>query len=332
MPRSLQPARARLVEGGRVQFGTFDGPFERVNALDAEVLSGWPVPRALKSLRLKEWEAFQLGTDRWFVCVALFDAKLLALAQIKIYDRERREKVLFEKKLPPWAFALPDNMLDSAVEYAGGDVRIRFRNRLAEGYVEIELDAPDVEASITAHADAAPPQVVSIPFGQNHGMYSHKCLMPASGSMRVRGHDVVLDRDEAFIFVDDHKGYYPYEMKWDWLTAAGRRRDGTLVGFNLTRNQSIAQDDHNENCIWVDGALELLPPVTFERTDDVWRVRDDAGSIDVEFHVEMPSRVDLDALVVRSRYSGPFGSVRGNIGSHDVTGLFGMGEDFYLRV
>jgi hypothetical protein len=46
----------------------------------------------------------------------------------------------------------------------------------------------------------------------------------------------------------------------------------------------------------------------------------------------MPSRVDLDALIVRSRYSGPFGSVRGTIANHDVTGLFGMGEDFYLRV
>ncbi len=331
MTRPLLPAVPRLVEDGRTRFGTFDGPFERVNALDAEVWGGFPVPRPIKAMRLKEWEAFQIGVDRWFVCVALFDAKLLSLAQIKIYDRERREKVLFEKKLPPWSFALPDTLLDSSVEYVGGDVRMRFSNRLAEGYVEIELDAPDVEASITAHADRGVPQVVSIPFGRNHGMYSHKCLMPASGTMRVRGNDVIVDPERAFIFMDDHKGYYPYEMKWDWLTAAGRRGDGTLVGFNLTRNQSIAPDEHNENCLWVGKELRLLPAVSFERADEAWRVRDEAGTIDVRFDVEMPSRIDVDALIVRSRYSGPFGSVRGRIDDVELEGLFGMGEDFYLR-
>lgn len=320
-----------LVEGGRTRFGTFDGAFERVNALDASVWGSVPVPRRLKAMRLKEWEAFQLGTDRWFVCVALFNAKLLALAQIKIYDRERREKLLFEKKIPPWAFSLPDTLLDSSVEYAGGDVRIAFRNRLANDRVDIELCTPDIEAAITAYPAGVTPQVVSIPFGLNHGMYSHKCLMPISGWFRVGDEHVDLDPAHAFTFMDDHKGYYPYVMKWDWLTAAGRRPDGKLIGFNLTRNQSIAPEEHNENCLWLDGALELLPTVRFERDGDVWRVRDQANTIDVRFDVEMPSRTDVNALVVRSRYSGPFGRVRGHIGAHDVTGLFGMGEDFYLR-
>ena len=331
MTRALLRAVPTLVEDGRTRFGTFDGPFERVNALDAALLGSVPVPRWLKAMRLKEWQAFQLGTERWFVCVALFNAKLLALAQIKIYDRRRGKKVLLERKLPPWAFSLPETLLDSVVEYAGGGVRIVFRNRLADGRVDIELAGSEIEASITAHARDASPQVVSMPFGRNHGMYSHKCLTPASGPMTVRGHDVVLDPARAFIFMDDHKGYYPYVMKWDWLTAAGRRPDGTLVGFNLTRNQCISPDEHNENCLWLGGALHLLPPVRFEREADVWHVRDETGTIDVRFDIEMPSRVDVSAVVLRSRYSGPFGGIRGRIGDHDVTGLFGMGEDFYLR-
>src|SRR5690606_19824810 len=134
-------------------------------------------------------------------------------------------------------------------------------------------------------------------------------------------------------------GYYPYRMEWDWVTA-GARRDGALVGFNLTRNQSIDPARYNENCFWIDGRAHALPPVEFERHDgrhpEQWLIRDREGRVDLRFTVEIDGRVDIDALVVRSDYRGPFGTFAGTLraedGTHlDCDGLFGMGEDFDLR-
>jgi hypothetical protein len=315
-----------------------------LNPLDADLLGAIPVPRVLKKSRLKEWQAFQFGNDSVYVNVALFNAKVLALAQVKIYDRVRKEKALFERKLPPWSLHLPDNLLHSESSYRKSGVGIRFRNRLSSGTVAIEVDidatasTPALFANLVADHSGVEPMVVSIPFGRNHGMYSHKALMPVEGELQVGENRHVLTRQTGYMFMDDHKGYYPVAMQWDWL-AAGGHVDGRLIGFNLTRNQSLAPEQYNENCLWIDGARHLLPAVTFERiagSPDVWKVRDSGGRVDLDFTIEMRSTLNINAVILRSKYRGPFGYVSGLLRPEGgpetrIDGLFGMAEDFYLR-
>ena len=348
----LQPVRTfdtatALVDHGRFNFGTYDRPFQRVNPLDADVLPSLPLkpPSALKWLRLKEWQAIQLGDERVFVNVALFNAKLLALAQVKVFDRRHGTLTLYERKLPPWVLRAPQGLLDSTFAHSGRDGHITFRNRLAESRIEVSVDiaprgGPRVQAEVTALTDGQQPQVVCIPFAENRGMYSHKGLVPARGRVTIDGEHFELSDERAFALLDDHKGYYPYRMRWDWLTAAGRRPDGELVGFNLTRNQSTDQARYNENCLWRAGRAYLLPPVTFTRHPDEhperWRVHDEAGQVDVSFTIQARSRVDINALLIRSDYDGPLGLCSGTIRAEsaaplEVDGLFGMGERFDLR-
>ena len=57
-------------------------------------------------------------------------------------------------------------------------------------------------------------------------------------------------------------------------------------GFNLTRNQSINQDDYNENLIWFEGEATLLTPVIFKHiTDKKWNIKDTKGMVDVTFDI-----------------------------------------------
>lgn len=336
-----------LVTAGRFNFGTYARPFVRVNPLDAEIVSGLPLPRSLKGVRLKEWQAFQLGDERFFVNVALFNAKLLALAQLKIYDRREERLLLYERKLPPWTLRAPSGLFDSEMRYRGRDGTIVFRNLLRRQRLEITVDlaprgGPRVAGTVTALAAEQQPQVVCIPFAENRGMYSHKGLMPGEGELAIDGERLVLRADRGFVLMDDHKGYYPYRMRWDWVTGAGRDEHGALIGFNLTRNQSRDQERFNENCFWRDGRLHLLPPVTFFRhpasadRPEHWEIRDQRDRVSVDFTVETESRVDINALVIRSDYHGPLGSFRGTLRPDDgpklrVDGLFGMGERFDLR-
>ncbi len=45
--------------------------------------------------------------------------------------------------------------------------------------------------------------------------------------------------------------------------------------------------------------------------------------------------MDINAIVIGSKYSGPYGTLSGFVTTEDgrleVDGWFGMGEDFYLR-
>ena len=96
----------------------------------------------LRAMRLKEWQAFQFGNSKWFFVVALFDAKFMALAQLKAYDREQRRKYVFERQLPSWTMQAPRNLLDSSMSYAGRGASIRFVNELARERITITLELP----------------------------------------------------------------------------------------------------------------------------------------------------------------------------------------------
>jgi hypothetical protein len=343
---TLEPPHA-LVEGDRVRFGTFSGPIANVNLIDARPWSLW-LPRALRAFRLKEWQAFQFGNERYFVIVALFNAKVLAVAQIKVYDRQLHKKMVFERKLPGWSLTAPRNMLDSSMSWTGGGASIRFVNRLAQDHIDIEIELPAragmpaLSGKLRADAHGCEPEVVSIPFAANRGMYSHKGCLALTGELRLGDETLEFNRTDSFLLMDDHKGYYPPVMRWDWVTGGGFDDRGRRIGFNLTRNDSIDPEHYNENCVWVDGRLHLLGPVSFVRRPgeaeqpEIWEVRDAAGEVEVDFVIELDGHVRINALVVQSRYRGPFGQVRGHVAGPDgeriaLDGMFGMGEDFYLR-
>lgn len=343
--RPIRQDADRIVESdGTVKFGQFDRPFEDVNLLDANAYLPLPIPRLLRSMRLKEWQAFQISHPRYFLNIALFDARVIGLVQVKAFDRQTGRKYLFEKKVPSWQLSPPKTLLDSIYAWQGDGARISFRNLLRESriYIDFELplsgSSPAMQARLVADTKGRTPMVVSIPFAQNRGMYSHKCLVPLRGSLKVAGEEIVFDK-QGCMLIDDHKGYYPRVMRWDWVTS-GAYRQGSLIGFNLTRNASIDQERHNENGFWKDGRLHQLPPVTFGRSPhegrEIWHIQDDKGQVDLRFFVEVDGRVDMNFGIVESRYRGPFGTFEGKLTSYDgeslvCDGMFGMGEDFYLK-
>lgn len=340
---ALEPAPAQLVEDGRQHLGRFSGPFGKTNLLDAPYKR---LPRVLRRWRLKEWQAVQLAGPTVFANVALFDAKLMQLMQVKIYDRERGEKIVHEWKLRPGAFNVADQLIDSTNSYRDRRGSLTFENRVGAGTITIDiaLEAtralPRVAGRIELACSRGASHVASLPFAGDVGMYSHKGMFPARGELTVG------ERTHAFTFadtaalLDDHKGYYPYVMRWDWVTSAVVR-DGHALGFNLTRNQCRDPDRFNENCAWQDDRIGLLPAVEItrehERTpQERWTIRDRDGRVSLQFTPSVPGDVDVNAVIVHSRYRGPFGHFEGRLEPEGlapiaVDGWFGMGEDFYLR-
>ena len=338
---ALEPAPEQLVEAGRQRLGRFAGPLGRVNLLDAPYLR---LPRPLRWLRLKEWQAVQLAAPGVFVNVALFDAKLMSLLQVKIYEHGRGEKIIHEWKLRPGAFAVADQLLDSTTRYADRRGSLTFRNELGRGRIAIAIDVraarglPAVSAQLELHADRGASHVASLPLSGEVGMYSHKGMFPVSGQLAVG--ERVHSLDGALALLDDHKGYYPYVMRWDWVTAA-THSGGHALGFNLTRNQCRDPERYNENCAWIDDRIGLLPAVTFSRererqAGERWTIRDREGRVDLRFEPTVPGDVRVNAVIVESRYRGPFGRFEGRLAPDglppiEVDGWFGMGEDFHLR-
>jgi hypothetical protein len=129
-------------------------------------------------------------------------------------------------------------------------------------------------------------------------------------------------------------------MKWHWATAGGFDPDRGIVGLNLTDNQVKNQDAYNENCLWIKGRIHLLPPVRFhfnrKNLYEPWNISDQQGMVALTFTPEVIRTVDINALIVKTKYRGPFGSFSGTLQTSggdllEVKEFFGMCEDFYLR-
>jgi hypothetical protein len=339
----LEAAPERLVVDGRQQFGRFSGPPGKTNLLDARYLG---LPRPLRKLRLKEWQAVQLAGPGLFVNFALFDAKLMKLMQVKIYDRERGEKVMHEWKLAPGAFHVADQLLDSMTSYQDRRGRLAFRNELSRGRISIDVELaatrglPRVIGNVVLHCNRGAAHVASLPFDGAVGMYSHKGMFPAEGELAVDDRRYLFTPGDSLALLDDHKGFYPYVMRWDWVTSAVHV-DGQAFGFNLTRNQCREPERYNENCAWQGERIGVLPAVTFTRehereANERWLIRDRDGKVDLVFEPSVPGDVNVNVLVVHSRYRGPFGHFTGRLAPDGLPPItvdhwFGMGEDFHLR-
>jgi hypothetical protein len=346
--RDILPTPHSLVRDGRFALGTYKAPFERVNPLDARLGALCPWPRWLKKLRLKEWEHFALVNDRYYLSVALFHAKSLGLAQVCVYSRRDGAIHFYERRIPPWKLRLPANILDSSAAYESRGFSLGFENALAAGHfaIAIEIEAggglPQIAGRFRCLEPLATsePIVVCLPLRRRGAMYSHKYACPVEGRMTLDREEVDFSGPGSYGLIDIHQGYYPMVMKWHWATAGRRAPDGRVVGFNLTDNQVEDQHAYNENCVWRDGRLSLLPPVTFhfDRGDPrkPWAIRDRDGMVELSFEPEVVRTVDIGALLFESRYRAPFGAFSGRLRSGEgdeieIDDWFGMCEDFYLR-
>jgi hypothetical protein len=349
--RPLLPTPPAWVRDGRFELGTFASPLAEINPLDARIFG----PRWLRRLRLKEWQHFAVVSDDWYLSLALFDAKWLALAQVCLFDRAEGRTLFYERRVPPWRLRVPATLAAGEVAISQGGMRLAFVNRLdppqnGEHRIDFEVAAtrtlPAARGRFTLFeplapaADAQTPIVVSLPLPNGGALYSHKCVIPCAGELEVGGERFAFERARCYALADVHKGFYPWVMTWRWATA-GHAGPGGVAGFNLTNNQVVDQEAYNENCLWADGGLHLLPPVDFAIDGGVaavgkpWRIRDRRGQVDLTFVPEAVRTVDINAGILKSRYRGPFGAFRGRIAAGEgdvaVDGWFGMCEDFYLR-
>lgn len=344
--REILSTPASLVENGKIHFGTFNAPLRNVNPLDAARVFGFPLPRFLKNMRLKEWEAFQLGNDDYFALAVIYNQKVGTLVQFILCDKKNNRMTKYEKKVPSWRTRVPSSLGDTRARYISDNFRLEIHNRLDRGriFIDVAIDGDRELPPLYGHFEAfhesgtARPLVVSLPFASNRGMYSHKCLMPMEGVLFSGDRRVDFARKSSFAIVDDHKGYYPYILKYDWVTGAGFTAKG-LTGFNLTDNQVPDRERYNENCLWLGRELHLLPPVTFSRpkgVHDRWCVRDEYGMVDITFTPVFENPLKMNLVAIRTDYHGPFGHYDGVIrtskgGRISVKGFYGMGEKKFFR-
>lgn len=336
-----------IIADGKFAYGTYAKPFDATNMLDVERPYHYPVPRFIKRFRLKEWVAFYLGDSRHIFLTALYDAKSAALALFQGYDRETKRSFGFRRLLPGGSLRFGETLDGTRLIFKGGRDYLEYHLDLSGGALKVRVGHKRTRRSPELAGELVLPwndrqtamETVCLPLGLNRAMYSTKALMPMSGFLKIGDETVDFSGPDSMGVLDDHKGYYPYRLRYDWVIGFGLDAKGRRVGFNLTDNDVKEPERNNENCMWVGGRTFSLPPVRVTRPRGVyepWVIQDTEGLVDLTFQPETKFDIRLNLLVLRTDYSGPFGSFKGFVRSGDgekieAATVYGIGERKYLR-
>ncbi len=338
------PPPASLRDNGTHRFGTYSAAISHINPLrDHSKLAA-----RLDNFRLKEWEAFQLGNDEWFLCGAVYDTKTLGLLQIIAVHLPTKRIIRWLQRVPTWKLHVARGLSGTSTSGQSNRFSIRMDNDVPDGTIYItathqrSAKLPQLQLDISGRCSdtEAGHLVIVHPFSDTTALYSHKAMMPASATMTIDDERIDFDSERSFLLLDDHKGQYPSPMKYDWVTGATRTNNGGVLGFNLTANQIQNPELYNENAIFLDNSVHRLGPVTFERPNGVdrpWHITDTEGRVDVWFSPDVSSEIHVGPRRLLAEYFGPYGTFTGTLRDNngdkiDIAGIHGMGEQKLIRV
>ena len=328
-------------ENGKPVLGTFDKEFRNLNLTDIHNQS--ILPDFTNKNRVTLWEACEINLDDDIAILLAFSklGGVLGLCLTLVYDKKEKKKYAY---MSPASGNMSQTLLDGDTtkgkgplnrvtmvnDFGNGKARVYSRGRGPGG--KMELDFELTRWSV--------PSVVSIPMDAHKTLYSQKDLFTVDGYLSWKGKKY-LATEASMAIIDDHRGYYPFDSHYDWVTTMGYglvNGEKRKFGFNLTRNQSVDQDNYNENLLWLDGTSSRITPVKFEHiTYDLWRITDDYGMVDLTYDIGDRNLLKFNLGIVKADYSITFGVLKGYVCDEDgtkyvVDGMCGIGEDKSLRI
>ena len=344
--RKVEKTPEKMVEkDGTINFGTFRTPFHNANILDASLYSSSSqVPAFWKKFRLKEWQHFGIVTPTHYFGMVIFDAKFMGVSFFYAYDRMENKR--FEHSMQGVS-RVAGQVYDDCCEFKKSGYRLRFENRLKDGFHKIMIDIegrknmPSVKGEIKVFEDlnTIEPLVQVSPVTAFRPFYTHKVAAPAEGTIMLGAKEIKIDRKRDVALLDEQKTYYPYSSFWKWSTAAGYNEYGELLAFNLCQNMITDDEDFNENCMWVDGKIYCLKAARFKFEKDImrpWEVKTTDGCLDLLFTPSGQRSEKINAGIIVSDFHQPFGMYNGRFKNDDnriypISNLFGLAEHHVTR-
>jgi len=347
--REILPPIASPIEDGIPVIGTWNKAFQRVDLQEISKPFRYPLPRWAKDLRIKEWQSFSVQ-DNYFLLDAVFcNVKMYRMAQVLLYDKEKGQKFIFRKVIPGTGWHLPNSLANSSVESRSFRFFFRIHNWLDADTVKLDINIETDKKRrppLTVHLaydmsnQNLTPMATSLGFGKPRIMYAYKALAPVRGDMVLAGKRIVLKQDGCSGFFYDCKGFFPYKMHTSICNASGFDEENRRFGFHIAENQTRDTNRNNENALWVNGKLTLLPPVRITTTEGLntdWIIQDVEGMVDLTFTPKEPYNSGVKLMFTRADFNVFLGYYNGMLVNSEgekiiIKNLFGIGEKLYLRV
>ena len=279
----------------------------------------------VKGMRIKEWDYYFMGNDKFGFAVTVADNSYMWLTSVTFFDFiNKKEKT---KTLMGW---FPNGKLHMPESSEKGDVIFKHKKMniaytLRDNQRHIHVDVKDFETKNALSADLVleptmkPSMVIATPFEKKgHFYYNQKInLLKTRGEVYVG--DQRFDFNDAYGVLDWGRGVWTYKNTWYWSSLSGIE-NGHATGFNLGYGFGDTSKA-SENMVFYDGESYKMDDIIFDipkknQKDDfmsAWRIYSKSKDIDLIFNPILDRHSHSNVVLISSNQHQVFGYFSGKI-------------------
>ncbi|MDE7172028.1 MAG: DUF2804 domain-containing protein [Oscillospiraceae bacterium] len=286
--------------------------------------------------RLKEWDYYYVGNDRFGVALTIADNSYMGLDSISFLSFEGEPWEITKSPMsafPMGRTGLPATSAVGVTASSGKRHAILFqaaegKRQLTAHMDKFKDDLPiDVQLTLTDEPEES--MVICTPFEKRaHFYYNQKInCMRAAGMVRVGEEEYRFEPDSSFAVLDWGRGVWTYHNTWYWGSASGLV-DGADFGFNIGYGFGDTSAA-TENMLFYKGKAHKLSQVDFgipmrEGKEDYmspWRFTSDDGRFEMDFVPVLDRASCTDVKLIKSDQHQVFGRFSGTAVLDDGTRL-----------
>ena len=286
--------------------------------------------------RLKEWDYYYVGNERFGVALTIADNSYMGLDSISFLSFEGEPWEITKSPMsafPMGRTGLPTRSDGGITASAGKRHAILFQVgdgvRKLTAHMDKFKDDKPIDVAITLTDEPEESMVICTPFDKpGHFYYNQKInCMRASGTVHIGEEQYDLDPESSFAVLDWGRGVWTYHNTWYWGSASGLV-DGVKFGFNIGYGFGDTSAA-TENMLFYNGKAHKLSNVTFnipmrgKREDYLspWTFTSDDGRFEMDFVPIIDRASCTDVKLIKSDQHQVFGRFSGTAVLDDSTAL-----------
>lgn len=296
--------------------------------------------------RLKEWDYYYIGNDRFGLALTIADNSYMGLDSISFLSFEGEPWEVTKSPmsaLPMGRTGLPSTSAAGITASSGKKHAILFQvgegKRQLTAHMDGFKDGKPLDAQVTLTGEPEESMVICTPFEKKaHFYYNQKInCMRASGVVRIGEEEYRFTPEDSFAVLDWGRGVWTYHNTWYWGSASGLA-EGADFGFNIGYGFGDTSAA-TENMLFYRGRAHKLSQVNFGipmkdgREDYMkpWRFTSDDGRFKMDFVPVIDRASCTDVKLIKSDQHQVFGRFSGTAvldgGDRlEVRDLFGFAE------
>ena len=286
--------------------------------------------------RLKEWDYYYVGNDRFGVALTIADNSYMGLDSISFLSFGEEPWEITKSPMsvfPMGKTNLPATSASGVTTHSGKGYSLEFRVENGERILLAHMehfrgnDAIGIHVTLTAEPEES--VVICTPFEKpGHFYYNQKInCMRAAGTVCLGSEEYRFDPEDSFGVLDWGRGVWTYHNTWYWGSASGLA-DGVDFGFNIGYGFGDTSAA-SENMLFYGGKSHKLSQVTFhipmkDGKEDYlqpWRFTSDDGRFEMDFRPVMNRASCTDVKLIKSDQNQVFGRFTGTATLDDGTVL-----------